>query len=71
MWKLLITGFAATLLYSQTTPPWSRGANDPATNKGYVFQVAAIDNIPDLHGNRQARNSCCLSAGTNSLCCLN
>lgn len=51
MWILLITGFAATLLYSQTTPPWSKGANNPAVNKGYVFQVADIDNIPDLHGN--------------------
>jgi hypothetical protein len=51
MWKLLIAGFAATLLYSQTAPPWSKGANNPAVNKGYVFQVADIDNIPDLHGN--------------------
>lgn len=51
MWKLLITGFAATLLYSQTTPPWSKGANNPAANKGYIFQVSDIDNIPDLHGN--------------------
>jgi ABC-type molybdate transport system substrate-binding protein len=51
MWKFLITGFAATLLYSQSTPPWSRGANNPAASKGYVFQVADIDNIPDLHGN--------------------
>jgi ABC-type molybdate transport system substrate-binding protein len=32
-------------------PPWSRGANNPALNKGYEFQVADIDNVPDLHGN--------------------
>jgi ABC-type molybdate transport system substrate-binding protein len=36
---------------AQTTPPWSKGANDPATDKGYVFQVPDVDNIPDLHGN--------------------
>lgn len=35
----------------QTTPPWSKGANDPAMNKGYDFQVPDIDNVPDLHGN--------------------
>jgi ABC-type molybdate transport system substrate-binding protein len=35
----------------QKTPPWSKGANDPATNKGYEFQVPDIDNVPDLHGN--------------------
>jgi hypothetical protein len=35
----------------QKTPPWSQGANDPATNKGYEFQVPDIDNVPDLHGN--------------------
>ena len=36
---------------AQTTPPWSKGANDPATNKGYEFHVPDVDNIPDLHGN--------------------
>ena len=35
----------------QTTPPWSKGANDPAINKGYDFQIPDIDNVPDLHGN--------------------
>jgi ABC-type molybdate transport system substrate-binding protein len=30
-------------------PPWSRG-NDPAA-PGYVFRVATVDNVPDLHGN--------------------
>ncbi len=30
-------------------PPWSRG-NDPA-RQGYVFRVATVDNVPDLHGN--------------------
>ena len=35
----------------QVTPPWSKGANDPATSKGYDFHVPDIDNIPDLHGN--------------------
>jgi ABC-type molybdate transport system substrate-binding protein len=32
-------------------PPWSRGANNPATDKGVEFQVPDIDNVPDLHGN--------------------
>lgn len=36
---------------AQTFPPWSRGANDPASAKGYVFQVEGVDNVPDLHGN--------------------
>jgi ABC-type molybdate transport system, periplasmic component len=35
----------------QTTPPWSKGANNPATSKGYEFHVPDVDNIPDLHGN--------------------
>ena len=30
-------------------PPWSRG-NDPA-RQGFVFRVATVDNVPDLHGN--------------------
>ncbi len=37
--------------FSQANPPWSKGANDPATQKGYVFHVPDVDNIPDLHGN--------------------
>lgn len=36
---------------AQHSAPWSGGANDPAANKGYVFHVADIDNVPDLHGN--------------------
>ena len=32
-------------------PPWSGGANNPAADKGYVFQVPDVDNVPDLHGN--------------------
>ena len=35
----------------QFVPPWSKGANNPAANKGYEFHVPDIDNIPDLHGN--------------------
>ena len=41
----------AVSLFSQATPPWSKGRNDPATDKGYVFQVPDVDNVPDLHGN--------------------
>jgi hypothetical protein len=32
-------------------PPWSKGTNNPALDKGYEFQVPDIDNVPDLHGN--------------------
>lgn len=32
-------------------PPWSGGQNNPAGDKGYVFEVPEIDNVPDLHGN--------------------
>ena len=52
--KLLPTLFAfaaTTLAYCQTAPPWSKGANDPAAQKGYVFRVTDVDNVPDLHGN--------------------
>ena len=38
-------------LHAQAVPPWSQGANNPATEKGYAFQVGDVDNIPDLHGN--------------------
>jgi ABC-type molybdate transport system substrate-binding protein len=36
---------------AQTVPPWSKGANNPAPDKGYEFQVADINNMSDLHGN--------------------
>jgi ABC-type molybdate transport system substrate-binding protein len=36
---------------AQSSPPWSGGANDPARAHGYVFHVADVDNVPDLHGN--------------------
>jgi molybdate transport system substrate-binding protein len=36
---------------AQQSPPWSRGANNPAARKDYVFHVPDIDNVPDLHGN--------------------
>lgn len=41
----------ASIAAAQNAPPWSGGRNNPATDKGYTFQVNAIDNIPDLHGN--------------------
>lgn len=34
----------------QMNPPWSKGANNPATSKGYEFRVPDVDNVPDLHG---------------------
>ncbi len=36
---------------AQSSPPWSRQANDPAQPQGYFFHVPDIDNVPDLHGN--------------------
>jgi len=41
----------AISLFSQSTPLWSKGRNNPAADKGYVFQVPDVDNVPDLHGN--------------------
>jgi ABC-type molybdate transport system substrate-binding protein len=46
--SLLALGAAA-----QSVPPWSGGANDPAGEKGLVFHVDDIDDVPDLHGNPQ------------------
>jgi ABC-type molybdate transport system substrate-binding protein len=50
----LVFGLAALLalgLQAQTAPPWSKGLNDPAADKGFFFEVPDIDNVPDLHGN--------------------
>jgi len=37
--------------FAQVSPPWSKGRNNPAADKGFIFQVPDIDNVPDLHGN--------------------
>ncbi len=37
--------------FAQSSPPWSEQKNDPAPDKGYVFHVPDVDNVPDLHGN--------------------
>jgi ABC-type molybdate transport system substrate-binding protein len=42
---------STTLTMSQSTPPWSKGANAPAAQNSYVFDVRDVDNVPDLHGN--------------------
>lgn len=47
----VLTALFNLTLHAQTAPPWSRDLNDPATNKGFVFEVPDIDNVPDLHGN--------------------
>lgn len=44
--SVLCAGAAA-----QTSPPWSKGGNNPAANKGFEFQVPDVDNATDLHGN--------------------
>ena len=51
MRKLIYGISMATLLYGQTSPPWSKGANNPTGDKGFVLQVPDVDNVPDLHGN--------------------
>ena len=48
---LLLLCSGALGCFAQTMPPWSKGANNPAAQTGYVFHVADIDNVPDLHGN--------------------
>ncbi|HEX4029528.1 MAG TPA: substrate-binding domain-containing protein [Terracidiphilus sp.] len=47
----LVLGGCALCSHAQSVPPWSKGANDPATDRGYVFHVDDVDNMPDLHGN--------------------
>ena len=37
--------------FAQSSPPWSQQKNDPAPDKGFVFHVPDVDNVPDLHGN--------------------
>jgi hypothetical protein len=44
---VLLNAFAC----GQSSPPWSRGTNDPADGQGFVFHVADVDNMPDMHGN--------------------
>ncbi|HEY5214243.1 MAG TPA: substrate-binding domain-containing protein [Acidobacteriaceae bacterium] len=53
MFKLVfvLTSLFALTSQAQTVPPWSKGLNDPAANRGFVFEVPDIDNVPDLHGN--------------------
>ncbi len=48
---LTLAGALRAQTTPQTTPPWSSGANNPASSKGFTFQVPDVDNIPDLHGN--------------------
>jgi ABC-type molybdate transport system substrate-binding protein len=50
--SLVLLSLASTVFaVSQSTPPWSKGENDPAGQQGYIFRVPDVDNVPDLHGN--------------------
>src|SRR5512146_1130348 len=54
-WNLLLalaSGVSA-LAGARQAPPWSQGSNNPPADKGYIFQVEDVDNVPDLHGNPQ------------------
>ena len=46
----LVVGIGIAVSAHQA-PPWSQGRNNPAADKGYIFQVDDVDNVPDLHGN--------------------
>lgn len=59
---LLTLGMSAQAK-AQQFPPWSRGENNPAPEKGYVFQVEGVDNVPDLHGNPQGARLVLFIAG--------
>jgi hypothetical protein len=48
---LLLALASTALAVPQSTPPWSKGANDSSGKKGYDFRVPDVDNVPDLHGN--------------------
>ena len=48
---LIVSVLLSASMVAQSTPPWSKGRNDPASAKGFVFEVPDIDNVPDLHGN--------------------
>jgi hypothetical protein len=48
---VLLSLASAVLAVSQSTPPWSKGANDSAGQKGYIFRGPDVDNVPDPHGN--------------------
>ena len=48
---LIVSVLLSATMMAQSTPPWSKGHNDPASAKGFVFEVPDIDNVPDLHGN--------------------
>src|SRR5579872_736131 len=50
VWLALLCMLPGTV-WAQQSPPWSQGKNNPAADKGYVFQVEDVDNVPDLHGN--------------------
>jgi ABC-type molybdate transport system substrate-binding protein len=50
---VVISSLLAFGAVAQSVPPWSGGANNPAGEKGLVFRVDDIDNVPDLHGNPQ------------------
>ncbi len=47
---LAMAGAVCAQEKTEATPPWSKGANDPAAAQGYKFHVPDVDNIPDLHG---------------------
>jgi ABC-type molybdate transport system substrate-binding protein len=63
--RLLLSMFAAALTVpvlaadamkvpvypSYVYPPWQKGANNDAAERGVAFTVPEVDNLPDFHGN--------------------
>jgi len=45
---------ASIIAPAQTSPPWSKGTNNPAVERGESLQVDDVDNVPDLHGNPES-----------------
>jgi len=51
MFALALVITSLGLARAQVAPPWNGEANDPAQEKGYLFRVPDVDNVPDIHGN--------------------
>ncbi len=49
MWRVLVSipFVFSVILNARASPPWSKGANDPAAAKGFVFHVDDVDNVLD------------------------
>jgi molybdate transport system substrate-binding protein len=51
LFGLICAASAASAAENGVYPPWQGGANDDAPERGFVFTVPEVDNLPDFHGN--------------------